>query len=164
MVRCSSFYFYPLRGISQSALIHMSSKVSTLSGQKFQRNERLARKKIIEKVYASGRSIKVPSFVLLYQLLELPDHVPAQVMLAVSKRNYPRAHDRNRIRRLMREAYRRQKHTHYEPLKHQGLQAALIIIFTGRRQPDSSYVYGKIKELLSRFAQTLLNQNLPQKA
>lgn len=124
--------------------------------------ERLTRKKIIEEVHAKGESIKTPAIVMVYHFSELPENVPAQAMFTVSKRIFKRAHDRNRVKRLLREAYRKQKHHIYKPLIDQQKQVAIFFIFTGRQLPNYQYVHGKIFEVLKRFKTRLQekpNQN-----
>ncbi|MFN0032818.1 MAG: ribonuclease P protein component [Flavobacteriales bacterium] len=125
----------------------------------FSKEERLTRKKLIDKLTSTGASIKVTSFVLVHLHQTLPCPYPAQVMVTVSKRNFKRAHDRNRIKRLMREAYRKQKQTVYEVLENKRSQATLMIIFTGRSLPDQAYTFGKISELLRRYTSHLANAN-----
>ncbi len=115
------------------------------------KDERLSRKKIIDELHEKGQSIKTPAIILIYHLCELPCDFPAQVMVTVGKRNFKRAHDRNRIKRLMREAYRKQKSIVYTSLQEKEKQAALLFIFTGRSLPNAQYAFGKISELLKRF-------------
>ena len=95
--------------------------------------------------------IKTPAIILLYQVTELPVTFPAQVMFSASKRIFKRAHDRNRVKRLLREAYRKQKHIVYTSLSGAQKQAALHFIFTGRQLPNQAYAFGKILELIKRF-------------
>lgn len=97
-------------------------------------------------------AIKSPAIILVYEHREMPTRFPAQVMFSVSKRIFKRAHDRNRVKRLMREAYRKQKQIVYTSLEGSRQQAALHFIFTGRQIPNQAYVHGKISELLKRFA------------
>lgn len=101
--------------------------------------------------------------VFVYMPVELDEPVPVQVLMTVSKRLYKRAHDRNRIKRLMREAYRRHKSLIYEPLVAQEKQMALMIIFTGRQMPNYAYVYGKLfesmKKLRSQISKPELKEN-----
>jgi len=92
---------------------------------------------------------------LVYRLTELPVDFPAQVMVTASKRLFKLPHDRNRITRLMREAYRKQKHIVYSSLRQHQKQATLMFIFTGKQLPNQAYVHGKITELLKRFNEEL---------
>lgn len=116
------------------------------------KDERLNRKKIIEEVFKKGISIKSQAIIIIYHYTELPCKYPAQVMFTASKKLYKRAHDRNRIKRLLREAYRKQKHLVYNSLNQKKKQAALLFIFTGRQLPNYPYVHGKMSELLRKFA------------
>jgi ribonuclease P protein component len=115
------------------------------------KDERLSRRKIIEELHTQGVSIKTPAIILVYQFTDLPCSYPAQAMFSASKRIFKRAHDRNRAKRLMREAYRKQKHIVYTSLKTLEKQAALHFIFTGRQLPNQAYAFGKILELMKRF-------------
>lgn len=123
------------------------------------KEERLSRKKIIEALHAKGIAIKSPAIILVYHFTELPCTFPAQAMFSVSKRIFKRAHDRNRAKRLMREAYRKQKHIVYTSLETSGKQAALHFIFTGRQLPNQPYAHGKISDLIQRFCVELSRQN-----
>lgn len=115
------------------------------------KHERLTRRKLIADVHERGTSLRSPAMVLVYLRSDLPEPVPAQVLFAVSKRNYRRAHDRNRIKRLMREAYRKQKPDLFHRLSEAKVQYALMFIFTGRQLPNQAYVHGKMKDLLRQF-------------
>ena len=118
----------------------------------FPKEEKLCRKKIIETLYAKGAAIKTPALILVYMFEELPERVPSQALFTVSRKNFRRAHDRNRIKRLMKEAYRLNKSVHNQVLQERGKQAALMFIFTGRTEPTHDYVLQKISGILRRFA------------
>jgi ribonuclease P protein component len=133
----------------------MTEKASTPVVRKLSqtlgKEERLSRKKLIEELYSEGKSIKTPAIVLLYKFVELPTSFPAQAMFTASKRIFKRAHDRNRVKRLLREAYRKQKNVVYSSLSAGQKQAMLMFIFTGRQLPNYPYVHGKVLDLLKRF-------------
>lgn len=62
------------------------------------------------------------------------------------KRRFSKAHDRNRIKRLMREAYRTNKHSLYTYLQQHEQQMAFIIIYTGKTLPEFEFIRTKIVE------------------
>lgn len=55
--------------------------------------------------------------------------------IAVPKRQFKKAVDRNRIKRLVREGYRRQKHELMAYLVSQNNSISFLVKFTGRRFP-----------------------------
>jgi ribonuclease P protein component len=118
------------------------------------RAERLTLKKKIDALMKDGHAIKAAGMTMIYAQMELPTPFAAQVMFSASKRNYKRAHDRNRIKRLMREGYRKQKHIVYSFLEGYPIQCAVLFIFTGKQLPDQAYVHGKIFGLLKRFTES----------
>lgn len=112
------------------------------------KNERLKNKKPIEALFQNGESIKATSFILLYQKSMLQNEKAIKMMFIVSKKNYGLAHDRNQIKRWMREAYRTQKLSIQKTAieKQQSWNAG--IMYTGKKLPNYDYVQSKIAELL----------------
>lgn len=127
-------------------------------GQTLGRAERLTLKKRIEELMAAGQSVKMAGMTLVFKPMELPTPYPAQVMFSASKRNFKRSHDRNRIKRLMREAYRKQKHIVYSFLSERKTQCAMLFIFTGKHIPEQVWVQGKIFTLLKRLTEAPMNE------
>ena len=81
--------------------------------QRFYRGERLKSKKSIERLFGEGeRKLFFP--LLLYHLEYHPGDLPYhQVLFTVPRKNFKRAVDRNKIRRRIREAFRRHKSEAY---------------------------------------------------
>jgi len=76
--------------------------------QTFSKSERLNSKKVIDELFEKGKSFNQFPLKIIWRLL--PDeYTHTQVLFSVPKRIYKRAVDRNRIKRLMREAYRKNK-------------------------------------------------------
>ncbi len=124
------------------------------------KEERLSRRKLIGELHSKGVSVKTPAIILVYRITELPCKFPAQAMFSASKRIFKRSHDRNLAKRMMREAYRKQKHIVYSSLESIEKQAALHFIFTGRQLPNQAYAFGKILELMKRFNEEIIKNNL----
>jgi hypothetical protein len=66
------------------------------------------------------------------------------------------------VKRLLREAYRKQKHIVYTSLKARGQQYALHFIFTGKQLPNYPYVFGKMNDLILRFCHEASSAALPE--
>jgi ribonuclease P protein component len=71
--------------------------------------------------------------------------------VSVSKRNFKHSVDRNRIKRLLREAYRLHKHTLAEKVAGRQLTLEVFFVFTDRTQPTFALVGEKMKYCLRRL-------------
>ena len=87
--------------------------MSSLEGKrshKFPRQQRLRKKKSIDALFKNGKQKKIDAILIYY----LPNTEPSvkhhQVLFSVSRKLYPRAVDRNKIKRRLREAYRKNKY------------------------------------------------------
>lgn len=79
---------------------------------------------------------------------------PLQVGFAVSGRSFKRAVDRNRIKRLGREAYRLNKHELYETLKAKEMQMQVFFVFIGKTLPNFEEVEKAMKSILEKLIQS----------
>lgn len=125
----------------------------------FPKQERLTSKKLIEAVFAGGQKTKAWPLVAKHVDAPLPDDVPCQVVISVSKRSFKRAVDRNRIKRLMREAWRLQKHLLYEGLNAHEKQRAVVLIYVGKELPNFEGMQACVERLIGKMNQSLASIN-----
>lgn len=114
----------------------------------FSKSERLKSRKQIEALFGSGKSFSQYPFRVFYRW-EGQEGLP-QAGVGASKRNFKRAVDRNRIKRLMREGYRLQKQILYTSESAAGLR--VFILYTGKDLPLFDQVLEKMGVLLQKLS------------
>ena len=125
----------------------------------FRRGERLKSRKVIEQLFKGGQSFaQYPLRIVWMEVAQPQSEFPAQFALSVSKKKFKRAVDRNRVRRLVREAYRLHKHSLYGGITKErssahpeSSQIALMIIYTGTEILPFAAIEKAMRALLGRF-------------
>jgi ribonuclease P protein component len=79
-----------------------------------------------------------------------------QAGFTVSARNFKKAVDRNRIKRLMREAYRLQKNPLREHLQESRKSIAVFFVYTGNELPQYDVVFEKINAALQKLEKLII--------
>ncbi|MFI5220785.1 MAG: ribonuclease P protein component [Bacteroidia bacterium] len=133
----------------------------------FQKSERLCSKKIIEQLFETrqavngsdtSRSKDVSSFNLYpfrfaWLRTSFESEFPVQVLFVVSRRNFPKATQRNRIKRQLRELYRMEKERLYQSLSASGLQFAVMIAYISK---EKKMIFADAKKI---FHKSILRLN-----
>ena len=116
--------------------------------------EKLKSRKLIDEVFKKGKSFNNFPFRIIYLFPE-ENKSQLQAGFAVSSKMFKRAVDRNRIKRLMREAYRLQKNSLQTALQKKQINLVLFLVFTGKELPVFAETKDKIKSLLTRLEQII---------
>ncbi|MDZ7612466.1 MAG: ribonuclease P protein component [Flavobacteriaceae bacterium] len=115
----------------------------------FTKPERLKNDKEISRLFEEGKSITVFPIRLIYLCCDENDKVLIKVAFTASKRNFKKAVDRNRIKRLLRESYRLNK-----PLLYQSLDTKnyiFMFIYIGKEVFKMETVNDKMLQLFDKF-------------
>lgn len=110
----------------------------------YSNKEKLKSKKLIEKLFAEGNVVSAFPLRLIY----LKGRGVNKVGVSVSKRNFKNAVDRNRVKRLLREAYRHNKNM---LIDNNIDRYALMILYIGKDLPEYDLVNKKTEALFSKF-------------
>lgn len=115
------------------------------------KNERLKSRKSIEQLFSEGKKIVVAPFSVLYMHTQSEEKSSLLFGTGVSAKNFKKAVDRNRIKRLMREAYRLQKKNLQEKIETNNIQLNIFFIYAGRELPEYDEVYKKMSIVLNKL-------------
>jgi len=86
-----------------------------------------------------------------YQFTELPGESALQATVGVSARVFKRSVERNRIKRLIREAYRLQKTGLQGALAASEKKLAVFFLYTGKELPQFELVKDKMMLVLDKL-------------
>lgn len=124
------------------------------------KQERLCSRKLIDSLFKGGGSRAMSGFPLrmVYAVTERHEGEPAaQILVSVPKRYFKRAVKRNRIKRLVREAYRLNKHILADALERHEPQMSVTMafIYTDSHLHDYATMEQRVRNLLTRLSERL---------
>jgi ribonuclease P protein component len=127
------------------------------------KNERLKSRKQIEQLFSEGKSFPLSPFRIYYLVTPLitSSSSTLQFGAGVSGKNFKRAVDRNRVKRLTREAYRLQKKQLQEATMQKKLQLNIFFIYTGKELPVFNIVREKVNVILNKLTKIVNENNSP---
>lgn len=114
--------------------------------ESFPSSERLKNKILIEKLFSEGKYLKSYPLRLIYSPIEKVEINNHKTAVTVTKRNFKKAVQRNFIKRVMREAFRKNKYLVDSNLEK---KFALMFIYTGNEIPDYSKISTAVVKLLN---------------
>lgn len=126
----------------------------------FGRKEKLKSRKKIEELFLNGKNFSVFPLRVTYQFAPSEETI-AQVGVTAGKKYFKKAVDRNRIKRLIREAYRLQKNDLTEVLKQKGQKGFLFFVYTDKTIASFAVVKEAMSKALKRLEKLAeANENL----
>lgn len=122
----------------------------------FTKAERLCSKTIIDKLFAGGNS-SMSAFPLriVFMKTERNDKAPVSVLISVPKKRFHHAVDRNRVKRLVRETYRTNKHQLSEYVAKQQYSIAIAFVCITENMPSHHIVLKSMQKSLTRILERL---------
>ena len=114
------------------------------------KNERLKSRKKIELLFSEGKKFSIVPFRVHYAFNKSTG-LPLQFGAGVSNKNFKKAVDRNRIKRIVKEAWRLQKISIQEKLKEQNRQLHVFLIYTGKMLPEYKDICTAVHKILEKL-------------
>ena len=121
----------------------------------YNKPEKLKSRKLIDQLFAKGKSFGVFPLKVFYMESASGKGEAIQAGVGVSSRNFRKAVDRNRIKRLLREVYRLNKTLIHEPVTTQEKKLSVFFLYTGKELPEFALLNDKMRKALEKLAATI---------
>ena len=122
------------------------------------KDERLKSRKQIEQLFSEGKSFVVSPYKIYYLIRKMKPGL--QFGIGVSGKNFKKAADRNKIKRLTKEAYRLQKLPLQQIVKTLSKGVNIFFIYTGKELPEFILVKEKVAVVLKKL-ELIIDENVP---
>ncbi|WP_370104077.1 ribonuclease P protein component [Winogradskyella sp.] len=115
---------------------------------KYSKKDKLKSKKLIEQLFNEGKAVTVYPLCLIYLKTEFEDGSVLKTGVSVSKRLHKTAVSRNKMKRLLREAYRLNKPLYFN---NSSTSYAFMILYLSKDGMTFDEVNDKMKRLFDKF-------------
>ncbi len=123
----------------------------------FPKAEHLCGKTTIDRLYAEGKAFLSYPVRVVFRESEKGE-VPARCLINAPKKKFKHATDRNRIKRQIREAYRKNKHELYRLLSKEDYQLHLSLTYIGDKIEPTAFVEKKMKATFIKLIDKLTSK------
>jgi ribonuclease P protein component len=121
------------------------------------KEHKLKSRKAIDLLFKEGKSFSNFPFRVCCQRVEEKE---LKIGFTASSKNFKHATDRNRIKRLMREAYRLQKNNLQEYIQLKNIGLHLFFIYTGKEMPQHELIFDKTGNILHKLLKLVHEENI----
>ncbi|MEO6306110.1 MAG: ribonuclease P protein component [Bacteroidia bacterium] len=125
---------------------------------KFHKQERLCSKKQIDMLFQKGSTAIAFPLKLIWLETDIEYVKPCQAMFVVPKRSFKQAHDRNKLKRRMREAYRLNKAPFYEFVISKNKKIILSFLFVGKKIEEYKEIETSVVSHLKKIETILIKK------
>jgi ribonuclease P protein component len=121
----------------------------------FKKEEKLCSQKIIGEIFLSGTSFLCYPLKVVWKEEVLTTPFPAQIVFSVPKRLFKRAHDRNLLKRQLREIYRYRKNELYQLLELNNRGIAIMIVYIAKEKLEFGQIENAMTKVILKFKKEL---------
>lgn len=117
--------------------------------------EKLKSRKLTEQLFRQGKSFTLFPLKVFYMPVNEKLDFPVKAGVGTSSRNFKKATDRNRVKRLLREAYRTEKMDLISYTAANQKQVAIFILYIDRVLPDYALIKSKMPIVIGKLIKQL---------
>jgi len=121
----------------------------------FPKKEHLCGEIRINKLYAEGKAFIAYPYRVVYRIEKKQTDIPVQVLVSVPKKRFKSAVKRNKIKRLMREAYRLNKHFLTDICSQNACQIQIALNYVSDIEMDYKAMEVKMIDALTKISQRI---------
>jgi len=118
---------------------------------------------VIRNLFETGLGFYHFPFRVIVMLLPADNQAPVHLLISVPKRNFKKAHQRNKVKRVIRESFRLNKHLIIDNISIDDYSLALALIYTAKETPVFSQLHVRMAAMLSHMKDNAVNQLLKNK-
>ncbi len=133
--------------------------MSTIVDKTFPKSQRLYSHTDLQWMFSKGQSFYFYPFVCYYNIVYNANKFESKVAVSVSKKRFKHAVDRNKIKRLVREAYRHNKHLIYSTLQHENMELHVVFVYTERKILSYYFINKKLILLINKLLEICSKKN-----
>jgi ribonuclease P protein component len=128
----------------------------TTTRNTFKKSERLCSQILIDRLF-QGESRSVAAFPIRAVFLPVDAEVQpgVSILISVPKKRFHDAVDRNRVKRQIREAYRKHKHALVAQMAAQGRGLLVAFVYVSDKIESTSYIEKRMTRLLEKISTEL---------
>jgi ribonuclease P protein component len=127
----------------------------------YNKKEKLKSRTLLNEVFASSKPVLVFPVKVFYKEIEGQLDNPVKLGVGVSGRNFKKSVDRNRVKRLLREAYRLNKEPLYKFAEENQKNVAVFLLYIDKALPTFELLQKKMPQVLHKLIKVLSENNTP---
>lgn len=126
----------------------------------FGKDYKLCSKRVIDELFETGVTLKQYPLRLIYikDPLHFSKNTAFQMVISVPKKKIRKAHDRNKVKRIIRELIRKNKHELENILETQNNKLAIFLIYSESTILEYSLIEKKINKLIHQLQNSIRNE------